>query len=200
MASPHRHHLGSKLRQVRQRKELTLKSVALAAGVSESLLSQIERDRVSPSIDTLLTVAEVLDVDLEYLFRDLRRTKRVEVSHADERTVIREAGVSYHQLSRIDDEEVEHAIEAVLLEIDPGSHSGHTEYGHRGRELGYILGGEATLEYGTEEYSLKAGDSVSFASDIPHQLTNTSKKTLSAIWVNTPPRVVFPARRSRSES
>jgi len=200
MASPHRHHLGSKLRQVRQRKELTLKSVALAAGVSESLLSQIERDRVSPSIDTLLTVAEVLDVDLEYLFSDLKRTKRVVISHAGDRTVIREAGVSYHRLSRIDDEQTEHAIEAVLLEIDPGSHSGHAEYGHRGRELGYILEGEATLEYGTESYSLGAGDSVSFASDIPHRLTNTGKAPLNAIWVNTPPRLVFPARSTRSEA
>ena len=45
---------GEKLRTVRERKGLTLKEVAGQAGVSESLVSQIERNKVSPSVDTLL--------------------------------------------------------------------------------------------------------------------------------------------------
>jgi transcriptional regulator with XRE-family HTH domain len=197
VTSPRRHRLGAKLREVRRRKGFTMKRVASTAGVSESLLSQIERDRVSPSIDTLIAVAEVLDVDLEYLFSDLKRNKPVEISRSGERTVIREAGVAYHKLCGIGDAGAEHAIEAVLLEVEPGCRSGHTEYGHPGRELGYLLSGEARLEYGTESYLLGAGDSVSFSSDIPHTLTNTGTQMLTAVWVNTPPRVVFPGPSNR---
>ena len=47
---------GEKLRTVREKKGYTLKVVAQKAGVSESLVSQIERNRVSPAIDTLLTL------------------------------------------------------------------------------------------------------------------------------------------------
>ena len=54
---------GEKLRIVRERKGMTLKEVARQAGVSESLISQIERNRVSPSIDTLLQIADVLEID-----------------------------------------------------------------------------------------------------------------------------------------
>src|SRR4030042_3797028 len=70
---------GEKLRTVRERKGLTMRAVAKSAGVSESLVSQIERNLISPSIDTLLALAAVLDVDLEYLFADWKPTKRVSV-------------------------------------------------------------------------------------------------------------------------
>ena len=59
---------GEKLRAVRERKGYTLKVVAQRAGVSESLVSQIERNKVSPAIDTLLVLADVLDINLEFLF------------------------------------------------------------------------------------------------------------------------------------
>ena len=68
---------GGKLRAVRERKNITLKEVARLAGVSESLVSQIERNKVSPSIDTLLTLADVLDIDHEYLFSDYKMNKQV---------------------------------------------------------------------------------------------------------------------------
>ena len=67
------YHFGEKLRTVRERKGYTLKVVATQAGVSESLVSQIERNRVSPAIDTLLALADVLDINLEYLFEEYRR-------------------------------------------------------------------------------------------------------------------------------
>ena len=56
---------GHKLRTVRERKGYTLKDVASRAEVSESLISQIERNKVSPSIDTLLLIADILDIDYE---------------------------------------------------------------------------------------------------------------------------------------
>ena len=62
---------GEKLRTIRENKGYTLKMVAKAAGVSESLVSQIERNHVSPAIDTLLALAEVLDINLEFLFEEL---------------------------------------------------------------------------------------------------------------------------------
>ena len=65
-----RYKFGHKLRTVRERKGYTLKDVATEAEVSESLISQIERNKVSPSIDTLLLIADVLDIDHEYLFSD----------------------------------------------------------------------------------------------------------------------------------
>ena len=58
---------------------------SLAAGVSESLVSQIERNRVSPAIDTLLALADALDIDLEYLFEEagvkVQRVRKIQEGH-----------------------------------------------------------------------------------------------------------------------
>lgn len=85
----------------------------------------------------------------------------------------------------------EHAVEAFLLEVSPGSEKGDLVYGHAGTELGIVLEGEALLVYGTREYHLAKGDSISFSSDNPHILRNTGSRTLKAIWVISPPRKLF---------
>ena len=87
------YHFGEKLRQVRERKGYTLKVVASRAGVSESLVSQIERNKVSPAIDTLLTLADVLDINVEFMFEEFRRSRPVKIIRHDQRRKIEEATV-----------------------------------------------------------------------------------------------------------
>ncbi|MBW1912730.1 MAG: helix-turn-helix transcriptional regulator, partial [Deltaproteobacteria bacterium] len=53
-----KYRFGDKLRRVREKRKVTMKEVALKAGVSESLISQIETNKVSPAIDTLLGIAD----------------------------------------------------------------------------------------------------------------------------------------------
>jgi transcriptional regulator with XRE-family HTH domain len=182
---------GGKLRAIRERKNITLKEVARMAGVSESLVSQIERNKVSPSIDTLLTLADVLDVDHEYLFNDYKHTKQVSIVRAGKGSTLVQNNVTLRQLSRLGDLPEDHSIEAFLLEIAVASEKGDLEYGHKGKEFGVILEGRCELVYGTETYRLETGDSVSFASDIPHTLKNTGPDVLKALWVITPPRLLF---------
>ena len=182
---------GEKLRAVRERRGYTLKDVAKRASVSESLVSQIERNKVSPSVDTLLLIADVLDIDYEYLFSDYRQKRRVSIVKASERDSIRRNKVTIHQLSFTDEVSENPAIEAFLLEIEETGETGDREYGHAGREFGIILEGQAELIYGDETYELDRGDSISFPSNIPHLLKNTGNHVLTAIWVVTPPRKLF---------
>jgi transcriptional regulator with XRE-family HTH domain len=182
---------GDKIREVREKRKMTLKDVARKVQVSESLISQIERNRVSPAIDTLLRIADVLEMDLEYLFQDFKRTKAVHLVRSSERNKIMLPGIVYEQLSKTVGADEEHAMEAYCLEIAPGGEKGSREFGHRGAELGLILEGKGELRFGTETYELGPGDSISFAADIPHELRNTGKKALKAVWVTTPPKIFF---------
>ncbi len=168
-----------------------MKSVAAGAGVSESLVSQIERNKVSPSVDTLCSLAEALEIDFEYLFKDYKRTKEVELLRKEQRKEIHRDGVAYRQLSLLENPAEEHSIEAFELEIKPGGSRGNTDYGHPGREMGIFLSGTAELSYGSSQYVLKAGDSISFTSDIPHTLKNNAEHPVRAIWIITPPRQLF---------
>ncbi len=182
------HHFGEKLRLVRERKKLTMREVAERAGVSESMVSQIERNKVSPALDTLLSLVDVLEIDIEYLFADYKRERSVNlVRRADRERVVTKSTV-YEKLSHIGEADEPHGIEAYILEIPPGGERGSSEYGHPGKELGVIIQGEAEFSIGSKSYALSEGDSISFRSDSPHLIKNSGKGPLKAFWIITPPK------------
>ncbi|MDX9826343.1 MAG: XRE family transcriptional regulator [Spirochaetia bacterium] len=184
-----KYRVGEKIRMVRERKALTLRQVALEAGVSESLVSQIERNKVSPAIDTLLSIADALDLDLEYLFTDYRRERTVRVLKAGDRQVLTKPGVRYERFAQIEQgQESQKGIEAYQIDIEPGASTGNDDYGHEGSELGVVVEGKAELQVGARRFALEQGDSASFSSDFPHRLVNVGVKTLRVFWVITPPK------------
>lgn len=179
------YHFGEKLRQVREHKGYTLKVVAQRAGVSESLVSQIERNHVSPAIDTLLALADVLDINLEFLFEEYRKERPVHIIRAGERASVKEDDVTYEELARPAADN-DNSIESYVLRIPAGSHTHRGSYGHIGRELGIIIKGKGKLTYENKEYILNEGDSASFSAGVPHVLENAGNTELVAIWVVTP--------------
>lgn len=181
-------HFGEKLRAVRERKGYTLKVVAQAAGVSESLVSQIERNRVSPAIDTLLSLADALEIDLDYIFEEFRRERPVRVIRADERRQVSENDARYEEIVRPLEGDGTHAIESYYITLPVGGETKRGSYGHLGREFGIITEGQAELHYETRVYSLDEGDSISFSATAPHVLVNVGKTPLKALWVVTPPQ------------
>lgn len=179
---------GEKLRAVRERKGYTLKFVANHAGVSESLVSQIERNKVSPAIDTLLTLADVLDINLEFLFEEYRRERPVQIIRSQERRTLEEDSVLYEELANPSENDGKHALESYLISIPMNEKTHRGSYGHLGRELGFIIEGKAQLQYESKLYELNQGDSVSFSASSPHTLINTGSIPLKALWVVTPPQ------------
>jgi transcriptional regulator with XRE-family HTH domain len=187
------YYFGEKIRTIRERRGLTLREVADHAGVSESLVSQIERNRVSPAIDTLLALADALDLDLEYLFSDYRRDRSVKIIRKEERTSFTRPGVLYERLARMEGDPslqrgVPGGIEAYNITVEPGAKTGSAEYGHPGWELGIVEAGRAELTVGKETYTLEPGDSVSFQADAPHRLANPGEEALRVFWIITPPK------------
>jgi len=181
-----KYRFGGKIRAVRKRRALTLKEVAEKAGVSESLVSQIERDRVSPAIDTLLALADALEIDFDYLFAGLKRERPIEIVRKDERpSYWVKRGIRYDQLAQLEENG---GIEAYIITIEAGAKTGNAEYGHPGWELGIVESGTMKLSAGDRAFTCKQGDSVSFKADTPHIISNPGKKPLRVFWVMSPPK------------
>lgn len=181
--------IGDKIRKVRERKATSLKDVAANVGISSSLLSQIETNKVSPSLETLLGITEALGIDVEYLFREYRREHKVSVFSGGERNTRVQEGVYYEEVCPVLSADGESDFEVVLLRIPPGSGKGSDEYGHLGSEQGIVLHGEAILHYGSREINLRKDDGVSYMSDIPHMIKNSGSENFEALWVLRPRRI-----------
>ena len=183
-----KYYFGKTLREIRKRKNLTMKELSKKIGVSESLISQVETDKVSPAINTLLKITDELNIDFEYLFKKYKRKAKVHIIKKKERTKIIDGPVNYELLSKIDNIYHENTIEAYHLEIKPGENKKSSDYGHQGSELGIITDGRGEIQIAGNRYTLTSGDSVSFNADEPHTLINTGTEPLKAYWIITPPK------------
>jgi transcriptional regulator with XRE-family HTH domain len=178
--------LGPLLRAIRNTRHLTIKEVAAKAGVSSSLLSQIERNRISPSLDTLLQLLEVYGVPPNKFFKDYETMTRVEIVKKDQRKIYERKGFKYETLCGESQSKGNYSFNAFFLELAPGQKRGDTDDGHLGRELGIVTSGKAQLIYGEEVYDICAGDTLSFFSQIPHVIKNVGDEIFRAYWIVTP--------------
>ena len=181
--------LGKILRLFREKSGRNQGEVAEGAQISISMLSQIERGVVSPSIDTLVMVCKALTIDLAELFRRVTPTSPVRIHKRGERLRMEREGIGYEQL--MTSQLSAFPSELFLLEVEPGRATAMSGGGHEGAEIGYVLSGGALLTIGTSEYAIAESDSVYFDARLPHRLTNTGTTVFRAVWSISPPHVDY---------
>jgi transcriptional regulator with XRE-family HTH domain len=174
----------SKLRKVRQERGLTIQALAEKCGVSASLISQVERGKVVPTLTAFWRMCQALNIPMHYFFEE--RNDESMVVRKDQRKVIQFPGshVQYQLLSP----SLHGQIEFLLVEIVPGkAHDPEGMVTHRGEECGYVLEGELIVRLGDQEIHLYEGDSICFPSSTPHRFVNPGKVVSRSIWAMTPP-------------
>lgn len=77
--------IGEKLRTLRLRKKLGLVELGKHTGFSAALLSKLERGKLYPTLPTLVRIAAVFNVGLEYFFNDERKRHVVAVVRKEDR-------------------------------------------------------------------------------------------------------------------
>ena len=80
-----RYSIGEKLRSLRLRKSMGLVELGKHTSLSAALLSKLERGKLFPTLPTLLRIAMVFGVGLDYFFTDERKRRIVGVVRKDER-------------------------------------------------------------------------------------------------------------------
>jgi transcriptional regulator with XRE-family HTH domain len=189
---PESSHIGPRLRAQREQMGLSLREVARRIGVSASLISQIERDKVNPSVSTLYALVQELRLTMGDLFAGDGASSAdaavppaappTPLVTADQRAVITLAsGVTWERLTPSSDP----ALEFLHVVYEPGSESCPEDslVTHGGKEYGYVISGRLGVRIGFDEYDLGSGDSISFDSSSPHRLWAIGDDPVQAIWV-----------------
>ena len=184
-------HIGPRLRAQREQLGLSLREIARRIGVSASLISQIERDKVNPSVSTLYALVRELRLTMGDLFAD-EEPLVAPISHAgapeshfvvpfDRRAVINlDSGVRWERLTSTSDA----SVEFLRLTYDVGSESCPEDslMRHSGKEYGYILSGRLGVQIGFDRFDLGPGDAISFDGSAPHRLWAIGDRPAEAIW------------------
>jgi len=178
-------YLGLQIRKKREEKGITLTQAAKEMKFSPSLLSQIERGIVSPSISTLRIIADYLNTYIGVLLGEsVNKENAVIVRKGKKaRSIVWGRGVKLHILSPSNSN-----LEFMYDEYEFNSSTGDKLYQHEGEECAFVLEGKLEINLNGNKYILSKGDFIWFQSTIPHQITNLSDKKSIAIWVDSPPR------------
>ncbi len=172
---------------------MSLRELARRVGVSPSLVSQIELDRVNPSVSTLYALVSELGMTMSDVFVDgaqpAPRVHRLHpdddnglLTHPDTRRVINLAsGVRWERLTPRSDPDVEFLY--VVYPVGGESCPPDALVTHGGREYGYVTSGTLGVRVGFDEYELGPRTSIAFDSSSPHRLWAIGDEPVHAVWV-----------------
>jgi transcriptional regulator with XRE-family HTH domain len=172
--------IASAIRARRRRLGFTLQHLAEKSGLSAPFLSQVERDQATPSLTSLIAIAQALDVDIQYFinpppFSDVVR-RAAEPEYLETGTKLRHV--------RLTGGHAERQMEALLLIIPAGLAAPTTA--REGEGFYYVLEGKLTVTLGKATFTLGEGDSAHFDQRHPFQMSNAGKRVLRILWVGTP--------------
>lgn len=180
--------LGSKIRELRLKKNYTLQDVAAKTGLSKPFLSQIENDHVVPPVATLLKVARAFNVSLAHFFQDEVGSDKIAITRHNERIRVekrphhRKGEVNY-VYETLETKKTNKQMEPFLVEFPVQDTSEMVFMNHDGEEFLHVL--EGTLEFRSvaRVEVLESGDSIYFESDLSHSFRCLGEKAARAIVV-----------------
>jgi transcriptional regulator with XRE-family HTH domain len=180
--------LGDQIRSLRKERNLTLERLSELAGLSTGIVSQIERGRGNPSFSTLAQLAHGLDIPVGRLLY-VSEQNRSPVVRKEQRRRLDGHGVgieddgTYELLTP----DFTGSLEAVWVETPPGYDTSATPYRHNGEEFGLVISGRHVVHLDGVAHELGPGDSIRYASTVPHWYSNPGPEVSRAVWVITPP-------------
>ena len=179
-----RYEIGDKLRALRLKKKLGLVELGRHTGLSPALLSKLERGKMFPTLQTLLRIAMVFSVDLDYFFSDHRKHRAFAIVRRSARQRFPEApgrrDPAYHFESLtfpVPEPRCEAYVATFHLVADGNAHP----HEHGGVETIYVLSGELGVTVEAVEHTLETGDAMYFDASVPHSYRRAGRTACSAL-------------------
>lgn len=169
------------LKKLRNERNLSLGQLAAEAGISKTMLSDIEKGNSNPTINTIWKIANGLKVPYTKLIDDVDNKTTV----VERKETIRQTGEtnSYRVYCYFTTTPTRN-FELFYCELD--SHSANKSIGHseKATEYIYIIQGELIVDTENGEFILHDGDSLAFDSSISHTYMNKQDQMVTFMVIN----------------
>jgi transcriptional regulator with XRE-family HTH domain len=185
--------VGSKIKGLRESKNLSVEEIAESTGLSVDQINSIENDQNLPSLGPLIKIARALGVRLGTFMDDndslgpvvtraADRERDSSISFSNGATDARKH-MEYHPLAQ---QKAGRHMEPFIIDINPADKLDYKLSAHEGEEFIYVMEGEIELVYGKETYLLKQGDTIYYDSIVKHHLHGAigqSAKILALVYI-----------------
>lgn len=164
--------IGSNIQRIRKEQGLTLDGLAERSGVSKAMLSQIESDKVNPTVLTIWKIARGLEIELDAILKGgWEPARKFSVTRAQDAAVLDTADNGphirvYSPLSMAED------LELYVLTFEPGTELVSGAHAPRTEEYLIVLEGRIRVEAGDKSAELDTGDFIIYHCDVDHVIEN----------------------------
>ncbi|HVX74899.1 MAG TPA: cupin domain-containing protein [Bradyrhizobium sp.] len=174
--------IGARIKQLRTSRGISVNRLAATAGVSSGIISQIERDKANPSLNTIEKICAALGVTTDAIVRSAviedEDPPFVCRSGNRARMLVGPAPITKHMLSPPGHRN----LKVMTIEFPPGSENVDVTIGP-GQKAGVVIEGELRLMVAGKTAVLSAGDSFQFSSAVPHSVHNDGPDICKVIWI-----------------
>lgn len=177
---------GQKIRTMRKALGMSIKDLAEAANLSTGLISQIERDLVSPSVNAMLRIVDALHTTMGEFFEDVPSKKKPTIIHSGDHMML-EDGAADRRVRLLSPEGRRHyeVVEMRFETTDRKDVLPTTD--DEGEAFGFITAGHLTVMVDDVLYPIEAGDSIAFDRSARYALFNEHREPCLSMWVFLPP-------------
>jgi transcriptional regulator with XRE-family HTH domain len=173
--SDEKNRIGSKVRLIRETRNLTVDDVSERTNLSADGIRSIEAGELIPGLTPLIKIARVLGVRLGTFMDDNENIGPVVTRSREEKSVTRfsdrgnavNSDLDFYSLAQ---NKAGRHMDPFIIDIFPSSGKEYTMSSHEGEEFIYVLSGEVEIRYGKDTYTLKAGDSIYYDSIVAHHV------------------------------
>jgi len=174
--------LGERIRRIRTQRDLTLEKVAQSIGLTTSFISQVERDAVSPSVESLQKIARALGTRVGAFFEEEERKELTLIRKAQRRRMADEQGRS--TVETLASGLLNIRMEPRLFTLEVGGEIPQERTARDAEAFGLVLEGRVEVTRGREErLSLERGDSVYVRNPRPCTIVNVGSEKAEVLWI-----------------
>ncbi len=170
--------VGLRLKQLREDRHVSMRTLAKNSGLSANALSMIERGLTSPSVSTLTKLAGALEVPITAFFRREPDRQKVVFRQSLDRARIPLVHGLWEDLGG---DCFSERMEAFMMTIEGDANSGLHAMSHSGSEFVYVVAGQLAYEVNSQQYDMLAGDSLMFAANLNHRWCNPGPGATTAL-------------------
>jgi transcriptional regulator with XRE-family HTH domain len=175
--------IGRCLRELRARRNLSIRTLAGQSGLNANTLSLIENSRTSPSVSTLQQLANALDVPITAFFKTDTPKNNISYQKAGQRP---RAAFTHGTLEDLGAGLTLRGGQPFLVTLKPKANSGSTPIVHTGLELVFCLEGQLSYIIEEKVYLLDPGDSLLFEAYLPHCWQNPGETASRSLLIICP--------------
>lgn len=165
--------IGKKIKDLRESKSYSVREMAKLCELSPSLVSQVERNVASPSIASLVKIAEVLNVPVGHFFEEQEKRSHIVRKHERRKLIYPDHAAMYELATP---QELDGELRVLIVTLKPKQYSSMERISHHDdKEICFVLKGKVTVEFENSSFVLEEGDSIVFNSQNPHRFYNPSE-------------------------